>query len=609
MYLNKGCLLCYGGGAWPVVPAGHGNGLTAGTGLCAWGGVGGLTMASTSPATQSRNEKGSGGKPREWRFPHLIWLALAVIVLFDVVFWAALGRSPLSGTKVTAVLGFAFVVFASLSLGALASGAVIEYLHPSWSRLRDLDHVFMYIALIALVAVNAGSAWWLFTSDAGGFLRWLFLIVALVGMAGGALWAWPAMPLPYRRHASDGRSRWALWPQHETSAPDDEMWRMFTPLTVLLGAALGVVVAVGYLGISAWYENKDDPVGHPMPAAVAGIQGSYVALGDSYSAGEGLLPFAPGTAVTNCDRSVSSAYPDLLIKLLRRQDPQASLSFTACSGALVSGILKPTHRAVLVPPQVSGTVQPSVGLVTLTIGGNNAIFSKVVQTCVVSGNCLEQVFPPSGVSEETARHVPPGQLLTQWGPATIEQIGEQDAGLFRTLRRDFPNARIVVIGYPYLFPTQPAPGFPFSPPMCASILNRLSANERAGIRTLQDEFNNRTYEEAVVSGIEFVSPVAIWDGHEPCGPSGQYTNSVKPYLNFPNPVNGGSFHPNTAGQQTLAALLACYLDEYQQPPDLFAAGAPHIHAIPPQLVSPSQLGMVPAPGLDSVPGSGTIPGC
>ena len=43
--------------------------------------------------------------------------------------------------------------------------------------------------------------------------------------------------------------------------------------------------------------------------------------------------------------------------------------------------------------------------------------------------------------------------------------------------------------------------------------------------------------------------------------------------------------------------------------DLFAPGAPHIHAVPAQLVTPSQLGMVPAPGLASVPGSGTVRGC
>jgi hypothetical protein len=565
-------------------------------------------MASTSPTAQSRNEEGNAAKRREWRLPHLIWLTLAAIVLFGVVFWAALGKPPLSGTTVTAVLGLAFVVFANLSLGALASGAVIEYRHPGWSRLRGVDHVFLYVALTLLVAVDAGVAWWMFTSDAGGLTRWLFLGFALLAMAGGAWWAWPAIPLPFRRPARGGPSRRALWPQHDIDAPHGEMWRLFTPLTVLLGAALGVAVAVGYLGISAWHENKDVPAGHPMPAAVAGIQGSYVALGDSYSAGEGLLPFVTGTELTNCDRSVNSAYPALLFN--RLQERQSSFSFTACSGALVSEVLTSTHRAGgIVPPQVSGKIDPSVGLVTLTIGGNNAIFSKVVLTCMVSGNCLQTAFPPPGTSEATAKHIAPGKLLTQWGPATIKEIGDEDAALFRTLRRDFPKARIVVIGYPYLFPSQPAPRFPFFPPECASILNRLTAQERAGIRTLQDELGDRTYEEAAASSIEFVSPVAIWDGHEPCGASGQYTNSVKPYLNFPNPVNGGSFHPNAAGQQTMAALMACYLDEYQQPPDPFTPGTPPIHAIPAQLVSPSQLHMVPEPGLESVPGSRTIPGC
>ena len=74
-------------------------------------------------------------------------------------------------------------------------------------------------------------------------------------------------------------------------------------------------------------------------------------------------------------------------------------------------------------------------------------------------------------------------------------------------------------------------------------------------------------------------------------------------------MNGGSFHPNAGGQQTLAALMACYLDQYRQPPDPFAPGTPHIHTVPLPLMSPSQLRMRPAPGRESVPGSGTIPGC
>lgn len=547
--------------------------------------------------------------PREWRLPHVVWLALAAVVLFGVVFWAALGKSPMGGTTVAGVLDLAFAVIVNLGLGALVCGAAIEWRHPDWSRLRGADHVVLCVALVCLVVVDAGVAWWLFSSAAGSLLRWLYPGVALVAMAGGAWWAWPDLPrVPLRR--GDPRSRWALWPHHAATAAADERWRMFTPLTVLLGAALGVVAAVGYLGISAWHENSDVPAGYPMPVALTGIHGSYLALGDSYSAGEGLDPFAPGTAATQCDQSLTHAYPYLLFQLLRRDDNPASFRFTACSGALIDDVLHRVRRlGGWLPPQVGGTITPPVGLVTLTIGGNNAIFSKVVLSCLISENCLDETFPPPGVREATAPLVPPGRLLTQWGPATIEQIGSQDAVLFATLRRDFPHARIVVIGYPYLFPAGPAPDFPFFPPLCASILNRLSTAERAGIRTLQDELNDRTYEEAAAAGVEYVSPVAIWGGHEPCGASGQYTNSVKPYLNFPNPVNGGSFHPNAAGQQTLAALVACYLDAYRQPPDLFAPGAPHIHAVPAQLVTPSQLGMVPAPGLASVPGSGTVRGC
>ena len=75
------------------------------------------------------------------------------------------------------------------------------------------------------------------------------------------------------------------------------------------------------------------------------------------------------------------------------------------------------------------------------------------------------------------------------------------------------------------------------------------------------------------------------------------------------PQHGGSFHPNAAGQQTLAALTACYLNADRRAPDPFAPGAPHVRTIPDRLMTPAQLHMVPAPGLNSVPGSGRIPLC
>ena len=540
----------------------------------------------------------------EWHPLQAVYLAAAAIVLFVVAFWSALGLPPLGGTTIEWVLGFLLAGLINLGIGTLGGGAVIEFRHHGWSRFGRPEHIFMGVILVVFVASDGGFAWWLFSSTAGAFSRWAFLIIALVAIAVGAVLDWLPLPL-------SGPPRKALWPHHAAQAPDDEEWGPLTPLSILLGCALGVAVAIAYLGISAWHENSEVPPGYPLPTALTGIHGNYVALGDSYSAGNGLTPYDPTTISNGCNRSVSSAYPDLLFALLRKQDPSASFTFAACSGALTGDILNytvfPTFK---IPPQVSGAVQPSVGLVTITIGGDDAIFANVVEQCLISGNCLNEEFPPSGVQEMTQQSVPRGELLSQWGPETVEVIGSSDATIFSKLRQDFPNARIVVIGYPYLFPDQAAPGFPFYPPLSSSILNRLSVTERDGIRTLQDEFNNRIYEEAVAAGIEFVSPDAIWDHHEPCGSSGQYTNSLKPYLNFPNPVSGSSFHPNAAGQQTLAALVACYLDANQSRPDPFASGGSHSITIPAsQLVTPAQLGLVPAPGLDSVPGSGVISGC
>jgi hypothetical protein len=206
--------------------------------------------------------------------------------------------------------------------------------------------------------------------------------------------------------------------------------------------------------------------------------------------------------------------------------------------------------------------------------------------------------------------VAPGPLESHWAPAAMLAVGQQDAALFRALRTDFPNARIVVIGYPYLFPDTQAG---WSPDDCASILRRYDYDVRLNIRGLEDEFNNLIYEEAVAAHIEFVSTRAIWRGHEPCGSRGQYTNAIKPFLSFgdpidngnvPNPVDRGSFHPDAAGQQTIAALVSCYLNDYPSPPNPRVGGGSAVIVVPGALVPPAAIGLVSSPGFAS-----SLPGC
>ena len=77
------------------------------------------------------------------------------------------------------------------------------------------------------------------------------------------------------------------------------------------------------------------------------------------------------------------------------------MQFPACSGAVIPDIYTAFPRyakgrpAVTVGPQVDGAVHPDVGLVTLTIGGNDALFADIVQFCFQAPNCMKRCSPYS----------------------------------------------------------------------------------------------------------------------------------------------------------------------------------------------------------------------
>jgi hypothetical protein len=142
------------------------------------------------------------------------------------------------------------------------------------------------------------------------------------------------------------------------------------------------------------------------------------------------------------------------------------------------------------------------------------------------------------------------------------------------------------------------------PTFCNSFLRRYSPTLRNTVRGWEDEFNARIYEAAAIAHVEFISPATAMNGHEPCGVNGQFLNSVKPVLNFPVPIDGGSFHPNQSGQRVYAALLDCYLNAYSSPPAYVLPGSTLPTALPAALRWPFKLGLAPPPGWSS-----PLPGC
>lgn len=217
-------------------------------------------------------------------------------------------------------------------------------------------------------------------------------------------------------------------------------------------------------------ENLGDPGGLPGTAiepqfdGPAGVQGLpscpsapyaakslMVALGDSYSSGEGAYAYEPATdvrGVNHCHRSRVS-YPFTAFNALKASgyalDGVQSL---ACSGATVEN-LRPSSgvpfcgsgchgsEARREPPQVEELARiaklSNVEVVTLGIGGNDGGFADVIAGCFAGTNCVSKFDPAAG-----------GELPG----ASIPEIQNRVTRLLPQIRDVAPDAMIVVVGYP-----------------------------------------------------------------------------------------------------------------------------------------------------------------
>jgi lysophospholipase L1-like esterase len=242
----------------------------------------------------------------------------------------------------------------------------------------------------------------------------------------------------------------------------------------------------------------------------------YVALGDSYSSGEGAPPYDPTSG--SCQRAAAG--------WVRRLDRDASaivsLDHRACSGATTAHLTGPwTDRHL--PAQIPATPDPEVTLVTVTVGGNDVGFSGIVGTCYV----LSCAGVPTSPGFLGALHALGAMLTTAVYPA---------------LERAYPNARIVHVGYPRL---TPEPGRPVKG--CAW----LTADEQVATAQIVAEVDRTIEAAAAQGGITYVDTSEALAGHELCSGS-----------SWLNPVRIGGkaqAHPTADGQQALERSVARFL--------------------------------------------------
>jgi lysophospholipase L1-like esterase len=232
------------------------------------------------------------------------------------------------------------------------------------------------------------------------------------------------------------------------------------------------------------------------PAANAVSAVHYVALGDSYSSGLGAGDYISSSG--SCERSYD-AYPE------QWADANSPASFVsvACSGATTSDVLA---------SQVSA-LSASTTLVSLTIGGNDAGFATVMETCVLAPTsiCLAAV----SAAEAYVTYELPAKLDTT----------------LATIRAGAPAAKIVVLGYPDLYDLSKSSG-------CIG----LSTQDRTALNHGAEALDNALSRAAAAYRDTYASVQGQFAGHEICD-SSSWLNSVDIFS------LSSSYHPTASGQE------------------------------------------------------------
>jgi lysophospholipase L1-like esterase len=260
----------------------------------------------------------------------------------------------------------------------------------------------------------------------------------------------------------------------------------------------------------------------------------WVALGDSFSAGEGLPPFVAGTDVPSdrCHRS-PRAYPDLDRSALRA----ISLWFFACSGATTADIAGVTQRPPEASPQALHPQLAQANLVTLTIGLNDIGYAGALMDCARLGACDE--LPDFTRRMSSALATLPAELASAYGAirAHIQ-----------------PSATVVVLGYPQLFPERrPAQ-------RCPELRSAFDPGEQDYLNREFELLDRVMARSAAAAGFHYASALSAFRGHAPCEPD-PYLNGITDPGDFGVRFGEGSFHPDAAGQRAYARLLRSFLGE------------------------------------------------
>jgi lysophospholipase L1-like esterase len=255
------------------------------------------------------------------------------------------------------------------------------------------------------------------------------------------------------------------------------------------------------------------------PATAAAHAGPlrYVNMGDSYSAGAGIVPPAPGSPPA-CAQSALNWGHDIATAR------GYQLTDVSCSGADTGDYTTAQYPGVA--PQLDA-LSRQTQLVTMTIGGNdNGVFVGTIQKC-------------GAAAARTAGQGSP--CRDTYGDSFVNTINDSTypnlVAALKKVRAKAPHARVAISGYLQILP--PTTGcYPIMP---------VASGDVPYLNGIQAALNDAVKRAATRTGVTFIDVSGISAGHDACRPIG--TRWVEPVVGSTNFI---PVHPNALGESAMA---------------------------------------------------------
>ncbi len=244
---------------------------------------------------------------------------------------------------------------------------------------------------------------------------------------------------------------------------------------------------------------------------------NYVAMGDSYSAGSGILPLSDYTPL--CTQTTkNAAHTIAAAKGYQLKDVSCGAAQTKDFDGNQFGVVAPQYSAL----------SADTDLVTLTIGGNDGnVFVNNVLTCGLLGTAT------LGLGKPCTNHFGQTQfdiINNETYPAIVKTL--------QGIKARAPHARIAIAGYPQIMPQDGSSCYLTMP---------IAKGDIPYLNTLEKTLNSAVSRAAAATGATYVDIWTASTGRDACKSSS--VRWVEPALWGANYV---PVHPNAAGEAAYA---------------------------------------------------------